>query len=294
MQDALCTLATGGGFASRKLFSDADENVIEVKRPVIINGISPVATRPDLIDRVVHIDLPRIDTYAREKELDAAFERDRPAISAGLFDLFSKALKELPGIEIEKPPRMADFGFLGEAIHRALDIEHRTFVDCYRENRADSLTRSIDTSPAALAVLDMMEKREKWSGTVKQLKAELDDYHKQYGEGWPQSPRGLADILRRMSPAMKESGVEVDFSARRRDGVHVTLKRTFFFEQYLESEKHVHKDHMFTQKELNGTKREEKDMKCEHVNMVNVFSGSKIMPEKKDAPKTDNHSEVVI
>ena len=59
-QDAFCTLATGGGFASRQLYTNGEEHVMETKRPVVLNGIAVVATRPDLIDRVIHVSMPVI------------------------------------------------------------------------------------------------------------------------------------------------------------------------------------------------------------------------------------------
>jgi hypothetical protein len=51
--DALCRLATGGGFSTRELYSDAEEMIFEVQRPVILNGIEEVATRGDLLDRSI-------------------------------------------------------------------------------------------------------------------------------------------------------------------------------------------------------------------------------------------------
>jgi hypothetical protein len=45
-QDALCTLSTGGGFAARQLYTNGEEHVMETKRPVALNGIAVVATRP--------------------------------------------------------------------------------------------------------------------------------------------------------------------------------------------------------------------------------------------------------
>jgi hypothetical protein len=38
ISDALCTLATGGGLATRKLYSDDELQVFTASRPFIING----------------------------------------------------------------------------------------------------------------------------------------------------------------------------------------------------------------------------------------------------------------
>ena len=56
MSDALCRLATGGGFSTRGLYTDDDEVVFEAQRPVILTGIEGYIERPDLAERTVFID----------------------------------------------------------------------------------------------------------------------------------------------------------------------------------------------------------------------------------------------
>ena len=51
ISDTLCRLATGGGFAVRQLYTDQDEVIFDAPRPVILNGIEDIVTRPDLADR---------------------------------------------------------------------------------------------------------------------------------------------------------------------------------------------------------------------------------------------------
>jgi len=247
MQDALCTLATGGGFAGRKLYSDADESVIDVKRPVIINGIANVTTRPDLIDRTITLHLPRIKESDRkcDADLDRDFEEDAPAIFGGLLDLFSATLRELPDIHIDRPPRMIDFAYLGEAMCKAMQMESSIFNTLYKNNRGESLMHSLDSSPAALAVQDFVNSGTKdWKGTMKQLKAILDASHHQEGEGWPKSPRGLGETLRRMAPALRELGVEIRFGGRQNDGVHVHI---YSIPGFSKSKNNVHDVHTFTE-----------------------------------------------
>ncbi|HEX5084217.1 MAG TPA: bifunctional DNA primase/polymerase, partial [Blastocatellia bacterium] len=53
LSNAFCRLATGGGFATRELFSDDGEVIFDAQRPVIVNGISEVVTKSDLLDRSI-------------------------------------------------------------------------------------------------------------------------------------------------------------------------------------------------------------------------------------------------
>lgn len=229
MQDALCSLATGGGFAGRTLYTNADETLIEAKRPVVINGIVPLVTAQDLTDRVIHIDLPELSAYRTESDVDADFEIDAPHIVGGLLDLFVRTLAALPGVSLPRPPRMADYAALGEAMHQHQGHPPGAFVDLYQSNRRESVGRSLDASPVACAVRSLVDEYQGqssliWTGTMKALLEALA--HRRDGaEAWPRSPRGLGDALRRQRPALAQVGVAVEIGAAGRDGVHVTIHR---------------------------------------------------------------------
>ena len=55
ISDTLCRLATGGGFAVRQLYTDQDEVLFDTTRPVILNGIEDIVSRPDLADRAIFV-----------------------------------------------------------------------------------------------------------------------------------------------------------------------------------------------------------------------------------------------
>ena len=68
ISDTLCRLATGGGFAVRQLYTDQDEVLFDAARPVILNGIEEIVTRPDLADRAVFLTLEPIPEERRRPE----------------------------------------------------------------------------------------------------------------------------------------------------------------------------------------------------------------------------------
>jgi hypothetical protein len=122
ISDTLCRLATGGGFAVRQLYTDQDEVLFDAARPVILNGIEDIVTRPDLADRAVFLTLEPIPEERRrpEAELWAAFEAERPRILGVLLDAVVDGLKRLPDTHLPKLPRMADFALWATACETAL------------------------------------------------------------------------------------------------------------------------------------------------------------------------------
>ena len=70
LSDALCRLATGGSFAVRQLYTDDEEVLFEASRPILVNGIEEVVSRPDLGDRAIFLTLAPIADADRRPEAE--------------------------------------------------------------------------------------------------------------------------------------------------------------------------------------------------------------------------------
>jgi len=221
-QDALCSISTGGGVGGRKFYTNSEESLFEIKRAVMINGIKTLATAPDLVDRTVRVELPKLVAYRKESEMWSEFEKDHAIIFGGFLDLFSKTLAILPSIEIARPPRMADFAYLGEALFMALKIDSG-FIRVYDAKRQLAADKALEGSPVAQAVQEFIKSSPGWSGTVGALYEQLSILHNT-PSAWPKSPRGLGDQLRVIAPAMEMLGFKIEFDPKRHnDGYHVLL-----------------------------------------------------------------------
>jgi hypothetical protein len=216
ISDTLCRLATGGGFAVRQLYSDQDEVLFDAARPVILNGIEDIVTRPDLADRAVFLTLEAIPEERRRPEQDlwAAFEAERPRILGVLLDAVVEGLKRLPETHLPKLPRMADFALFATACETAL-WPAGTFWSAYRGNRDEAVEGVIDADPVAAAVCAMMRTvRTVWTGNASDL---LGALAVEVGEritkskAWPDSPRALSGRLRRAATFLRKIGIEISF-----------------------------------------------------------------------------------
>ena len=245
--DALCTVCTGGGYSARQLFTNGDESVLKAHAPVVLNGISPVVLRPDLLDRTVSVSLPTITHRVTEGEIDRKVAELAPRIFGGLLALFVDTLGMLPRVQIPAHdlPRMADFCRLGEAMSRALGHRDGTFVTLYTAHRREAISRTLEASPIAQAIVAFVERGGAHNGPVNHLLTRLNELKPEHEreDYWPRSPKGLADALRRYAPALRQVGIKTTIeTARRRDGVHCHLVGDIA-RAGVPTENHVHNVH---------------------------------------------------
>lgn len=209
LSDALCRLSTGGALSGRRLYTNDEEVLIEVQRPVILNGIDDLATRPDLAERCLHVQLPPIRTRAAESDLKQAFHRDADAIFAALLDGVSLALKRVEHVELGPLPRMADFAKWAAAGIPALGFTEAEFLDAYRANLASAVETGLESSSVGHALRALMSHRDAWKGSSKELLrtlTEIDEVSARMA-AWPRSPKGMVNALRRLAPALRHVGI---------------------------------------------------------------------------------------
>lgn len=219
LSDALCRVATGGGFATRELYSDDQETIFDFVRPIILNGIDDVVSRSDLLDRALMFTLPAIREEDRkaEKGFWAEFEEVRPRILGALLDAVAEGLRNIDTIKLDRLPRMADFAKWIVACEPALPWAPGAFMNAYIGNRADAVSLALESDCVAVAVKEFLEHRKQFEGTATELLDELEDYVPEKTKktrAWPKTPRTLSNRLRRAATFLRRTGIEIEVGIR--------------------------------------------------------------------------------
>ena len=216
LSDGLCRLATGGGFATRKLYTDEEEAIFNYCRPIVVNGIDDIVSRHDLLDRCLIINLPSIPESKRvdEETFWREFREARPRILGALLDAVSAGLRNINSVKLGKYPRMADFAKWVTACEPTLPWQPGEFMAAYIGNRAEAVDLALETDLVAAAVKALLEKKEAWEGTATELLAALEEVvpeQTRRSKSWPKTAKGLGNNLRRAASFLRQSGVEVEF-----------------------------------------------------------------------------------
>ncbi len=99
----------------------------------------------------------------------------------------------------------------------------------YSRNRTESHTSSIEASPIGPAILKLAAAHAVWHGRAGELLAALsdeqystdDDRHRR---DWPRSPTAIGNAIRRIAPALRASGLSIDFGSeghQKRRFIHI-------------------------------------------------------------------------
>jgi hypothetical protein len=234
LSDALCRLATGGGLATRSLYTNQDETLFDAQRPVILNGISDYVSRDDLTERCIFMHLPAISNRKRRSERSfwLEFQQNYSLMLGAIYDVLSGAMAILPKVNLSELPRMADFAQWGVAVERFLQWEDGTFLEAYDANQCAANASALDDSPVATALVKFLTEGSKgtvlnpWVGTASQLLTEIRAYAGEEAvkpDRWPKSGKGMSSALRRLAPALRRTGINLNFDQRTNSARPITI-----------------------------------------------------------------------
>ncbi|WP_203218438.1 ATP-binding protein [Streptomyces sp. So13.3] len=215
--DALCRAVTGDGIVDRALYTDDDVVVLEFRRVLAMTTIDAGALAGDLAERLLTIELHTIPDRARreEAELDRAYRDAHAGILASLFDLLANVLRVLPDVVLTHRPRMADFARVLAA------VDHVTGWDTqgsYKATAADAVADVLEGEPFAQALVDLV--RAAGPTGIQMTAAEILGKvatPEKLPRKWPKDPTRAGGQLKRLAPALRAIGIEVDDSQRSAD-----------------------------------------------------------------------------
>lgn len=221
MSDALCTLSTGGGIGVRALYTDGDLNVLSYSRPIVMNGISGYASRPDLLERAIPLRLPVMPEDGREREevLMERFKEARPRILGALYDGVAAALKNRDAMEPPKGLRMADAALWIAAAEPAFGFEPGSLVAAVKEAQDEVFIERVNDDAVVIKLRKLVDLKP-FDGYVATL---FDRFAESGDRTLPKAPSTLSKHLNRLAPAMAKAGLVVEFGEKTRYGKRIWI-----------------------------------------------------------------------
>jgi hypothetical protein len=230
--DTLCRLVTGEADSKRRLYTDDEDFIIELRRAVLLNGINVPTDRGDVLDRSLVVELERIPDGERktEEELWERFEAEHPRLLGALFDTLSKAIALKRSLKLSRRPRLADWGEYAASVYEVMGWGAEQFLSDWDEIVKVQNRSTLDGSPVAQAIIKFMEDRESFEGSSTELHKKLESIAEEIGvsivrdKAWPKSARWLWRRIQEVVPLLVGVGIE---ASRERDeaGTTIALRR---------------------------------------------------------------------
>jgi len=230
--DTLCRLVTGEADSKRRLYTDDEDFIIELRRAALLNGINVPTDRGDVLDRSLVVDLERIPDGERktEEQIWELFAREQPRLLGALFDTLAKAIALKASIKLSRRPRLADWGEFAAAVYEVMGWGAETFLIDWDEVVRVQNQATLDGSPVAQAIIKFMEDREEYTATSSEMHSKLKIVAAQLGvdverdKAWPKSARWLWRRIKEVLSLLVAAGIEAS-RGRDESAKQITLRR---------------------------------------------------------------------
>jgi hypothetical protein len=214
--DLMCSMATGGGHVERALYTNDELTEWTFKRPQILTGIDEIASRGDLLDRSIMVELSPIlgGHYRAESDYWEDFTVAHPRLLGALLDAVCIALAGRRQTPKPIGSRMVEFAHLSTAVDVHLGYGEGAFLKRLLENKEHGHEVAIESSKVAIAIGRLVDESpgQKWTGGLTDLLMELtkrvDEESRR--KNWPTSTRQLGREIARVSPNLRGLGIKVD------------------------------------------------------------------------------------
>jgi protein gp37 len=212
--DQLATLMTGASVPT------GNGNSVFIRRPVLLNGLTNVATRGDLQQRLWSIELPSRDLAEHkidEPELNEAFEHHGAKAFELILRMLSSALGRRTDVTDTIDTRMAEAARWACAGMLILDWMPSRFLGHLRAQADDSAESEAENNPTIIAVIKLMDGRQEFEGSPSELLEAL----RGATDGWvrsslPSQPNGMSRALNEHHGILERYGIKM--SQPRRTG----------------------------------------------------------------------------
>ncbi|HET7285043.1 MAG TPA: hypothetical protein VFI70_10190 [Nitrososphaeraceae archaeon] len=220
MSDAFCRAVTGDSFSKRKLYTDNDDIFYTFMRCIGFSGVNLAASKSDLLDRSLIIELERIpsDSQRQIKKIWKDFNEIKPQLLGYIFDILAKVLsmRQTSHIDVKGLPRLADWAEACELISRCLGYKDNQFIEAFRRNVKLQNEAAVEDSAIAQTIISFMEGKEMWQGTPTELLGLLEtvasstlSINTKNHKIWPSKPNVLSRRLKYVISNLREFGINI-------------------------------------------------------------------------------------
>jgi hypothetical protein len=222
MSDAFCRAVTGDSFSKRKLYTDNEDIFYTFMRCIGFSGVNLAASKSDLLDRGLIIELERIppERQLQVKNIWKEFDEIKPQLLGYIFDILANVLsmRQTSHIEVKGLPRLADWAETCELISRCMGYKDNQFIEAFSRNVKLQNEAAIEDSAIAQTIIYFMEDKESWEGSPTELLGLLEEIAPRLSintnnqKVWPSKPNVLTRRLKYIISNLKEFGISVRYA----------------------------------------------------------------------------------
>ena len=219
--DMLCRGISGGAFSKRELYSDDSDIILSFKRAIIITGINIPTHAPDLLDRLLLIELERITPVKRVDEVTfwALFDKEKPKLFGALLDAITGTLQHLPKIKLTRMARMADFTRIARAYAEYIGIGKKKMLAIIMRHTSRQTEEVLAADSVATAILGFIKEKGSWTGTATELLKLLNEAAPTpRPHDWPRQPNSLTKRMNTIHTTLNEASIRIVKDKGRNNG----------------------------------------------------------------------------